>query len=490
MPAKDFVVVVLAAGKGTRLKSDLAKVLHRAGGRTLVEHVVLTAKALRPRKVICVVGHQADAVRAVVEPLGATCVVQKPQRGTGHAIQVCRRAFGNAKRILVVPGDAPLVRMETLRALIETHSSGGAAATLLSAELLDPSGYGRVIRKASGAVAAIVEEKAASPEQREIREINSSIYAFELAALWPSLAAVRPDNVHKEIYLTDAIAHLDRQGHRVLAQLAADPQEVLGCNTRAELAEVDRIFRRRKRDALMESGVTILLPDTVIIDPGVSIGADTVIEPGVQLLGATRIGRSCVVRTGSVLTDAVLEDHVEVRAHSIVTASRLGKGVFVGPFAHIREHAEIRAGARVGNFVEVKKSVLAAGVKSMHLTYIGDARIGENTNIGAGTITCNYDGVRKNPTTIGKNVFVGSNTALIAPVKVGDRAYVAAGSTITDNIPAGALGIARGRQVIKTDWAASQRKEASARQSGRRKRGGRKISSARRKRTSRNRRRR
>jgi bifunctional UDP-N-acetylglucosamine pyrophosphorylase/glucosamine-1-phosphate N-acetyltransferase len=458
MPKNDFIVVVLAAGKGTRLKSDRAKVLHRAGGRTLVEHVVRAAQAVRPRAVLCVVGHQADAVREIVEPLGAECVLQHPQNGTGHALLVCRTRIGRrARTVLVVPGDAPLICTETLDALMRTHFAGQAAATLLSAELANPTGYGRVVRKSNGSVAAIVEEKAASDEQRAIREINSSIYAFELEKLWPALREVRPENVHREIYLTDTIAILNARGERVLVQLATDAQEVLGCNTRAELAAVDAAFRARKRAALMDAGVSFLLPETVIVDPEVSVGADALIEPNVQLLGATRIGRGCIIRTGSVLRDARLGDHVEVRAHSVVTASRLGSGVFVGPFAHIRDGADLRPGARVGNFVEVKKSVLAEGVKSMHLTYIGDARVGRGTNVGAGTITCNYDGVRKNPTFIGENVFVGSNTALVAPVRVGSRAYIAAGSTITENVPADSLGIGRARQETKKGWVAERR---------------------------------
>jgi bifunctional UDP-N-acetylglucosamine pyrophosphorylase/glucosamine-1-phosphate N-acetyltransferase len=458
MSAREIVVVVLAAGKGTRLKSSLAKVLHRAGGRPLVEHVVRAALALNPLEVVVVVGHQADAVRQVVEPLRAKCVLQEPQNGTGHAMQMARSAIApRAKYALVVPGDAPLVRTETLSGLIHAHKFGNAAASILSAILHDPSGYGRIVRKKNGTVEAIVEEKAASADQRKIQEVNSSIYCFTLEMLWPCLDRVRPENVHKEIYLTDAIALLDKQGDRVLAEVAADAHEILGCNTRAELAEVDRIFRARKRAALMDSGVTIQLPETVLIDPDVEIGADSVIEPSVQLLGSTRIGANCIVRTGSVLTDAVLEDGCEVRQHCVITATHLGRGVVVGPMAHLREHAELRDGARVGNFVEVKKSVLGEGVKSMHLTYIGDASIGRGTNVGAGTITCNYDGVKKNPTTIGERVFIGSNSALVAPVTIGDGAYVAAGSTITQDVPPDSLGIARGMQVNKEGWVTARK---------------------------------
>ena len=460
MANSDFVVIILAAGKGTRLKSSLAKVLHRVGGRSLVEHVVRACQPLRAREIIAVVGHQAEQVTAAVTPLGAKTVLQQPQRGTGHAILVARRAIpARAKFAIILPGDAPLIRSETILALARAHREAGAAASILSAEIPDPSGYGRIVRSETGAVDAIVEDSALTPEQRPICEINSSMYCFTLNKLWPCLATLRPQNVHKELYLTDAISVLRQKGDIVQAVLATDPDEVLGCNTRVDLAEVDAVFRRRKRSAVMNSGVSIELPETVLIDPDVIVGPDTHLEPGVQLLGATRVGAACTIRTGSVLTDSLLDDNVLVKPYSIVTASRLGRGTQVGPFAHIREGARLEENARVGNFVEVKQSVLGEGVKSMHLTYLGDARIGSGTNIGAGTITCNYDGVHKNPTVIGKRVFIGSDTALVAPVSVGDGAYVGAGSIITKNVPADALGVARGQQVNKIGWAAARRRE-------------------------------
>jgi bifunctional UDP-N-acetylglucosamine pyrophosphorylase/glucosamine-1-phosphate N-acetyltransferase len=463
MANPDIAIVILAAGKGTRLKSALAKVLHRVGGRPLVEHVVRACQPLKPREIIAVVGHQAEDVTSVVAPLGVKTALQQPQRGTGHAMQVARRAISSrAKFAILLPGDGPLIRTETLAALARAHRESGAAATILSAEIENPAGYGRIVRSDGGSVSAIVEDSALSEEQRGIREINSSIYCFSLDKLWPCLASLKPQNVHKELYLTDAIAVLRQKGENVQAVLAADPDEVLGCNTRADLAAVDEVFRRRKRAAVMDAGVTIELPETVLIDPEVVIGADTRIEPGVQLLGKTRIGANCTVRAGSVLSDAVLEDNVLVKPYSIVTASHLSRGVQVGPFAHLRDGARLEDNARVGNFVEVKKSVLGEGVKSMHLTYLGDARVGSGTNIGAGTITCNYDGVHKNPTTIGKRVFIGSDTALVAPVRVGDGAYVGAGSVITKNVPPDALGVARGQQVNKLGWAAARRREMAA----------------------------
>jgi bifunctional UDP-N-acetylglucosamine pyrophosphorylase/glucosamine-1-phosphate N-acetyltransferase len=362
----------------------------------------------------------------------------------------------------VLPGDAPLVRTETLKALAAAHRNGNAATTILSAVLADPSGYGRVVRKSETDVSAIVEESQLTDEQREINEINSAIYCFTLEKLWPALALVKPNNKHRELYLTDAIAVLNAKGETVLAQVAADSREVLGCNTRADLAEVDRVFRERKRNALMDDGVTIQLPETVLIDPEVSAGEDTIIEPGVQLLGKTKIGARCTIRTGSVLTDAILGDDVTVEPHCVVAESRLDDRVIIGPFARLRPNNHLKAGARIGNFVELKKSTIGEGTKAMHLSYLGDTKIGAKSNIGAGTITCNYDGFQKYPTSIGNKVFIGSDTALVAPVRVGDGAYIAAGSTITENVPSDGLGIARGRQVNKPGWAAKKRRELSA----------------------------
>jgi bifunctional UDP-N-acetylglucosamine pyrophosphorylase / glucosamine-1-phosphate N-acetyltransferase len=460
MNAKDTAIVLLAAGKGTRMRSELAKVLHRAGGLPLVEHVVRACQPLKPAQLLVVVGHQAEEVGAVVTPLGAQTVLQKPQRGTGHAAQVARRALRkSAKLAMVVPGDAPLLRPATLAALLDTHRRGEAAATILTAELNDPTDYGRVLRDSEGRVQAIVEEKSATPEQRAIREVNSSIYCFTLAKLWPCLHALRPDNAHRELYLTDVIGLLRQQNERVLAYVAPDSQEILGCNTRAALADADRIFRARKAAELMESGVTIYLPETVVIDPEVTAGPDSIIEPGVQLLGKTRIGSRCKIQTGSILLDSRLDDDVVIAAHSVLDSCRVWPEAKIGPFSRLRPGSDIRTGAHVGGFVEIKKSVVHEGAKVPHLSYIGDASIGRDSNIGAGTITCNYDGFAKYPTTIGEGVFIGSDTALVAPLRVGRGAYVAAGSTITENVPADALAIARGRQANKPGWAAARRKE-------------------------------
>ncbi|MGA8144398.1 MAG: bifunctional UDP-N-acetylglucosamine diphosphorylase/glucosamine-1-phosphate N-acetyltransferase GlmU [Candidatus Acidiferrales bacterium] len=454
----DASIIILAAGKGTRMRSDLAKVLHRAGGRTLIEHVIRACLPLKPAQLLVVVGHQADDVAAVAERFGAQVVVQQPQRGTGHAMQIAHRAIRkSAKLALVVPGDAPLLRSASLAALLDAHRRGEAAATVLSAELADPTDYGRIVRDSEGRVEAIVEEKTATPEQRAIREVNSSIYCFTLEKLWPALAALRPNNSHRELYLTDAIALLRQRNERVLAQIAADANEILGCNTRASLADVDRIFRARKAAELMDAGVTIYLPETVVIDPEVTAGPDTIIEPCVQLLAGTRIGARCRIQTGSVLHDVRVDDDVTVGAHCVATTSRLHSKSSIGPFSRLRPGADIRSGAHIGNFVEVKKSVVHEGAKAMHLTYLGDASVGRDSNIGAGTITCNYDGVAKYPTTIGNRVFIGSDTALVAPIRIGDGAYVAAGSTLTENVPADALALGRGRQVNKPGWARQRR---------------------------------
>jgi bifunctional UDP-N-acetylglucosamine pyrophosphorylase/glucosamine-1-phosphate N-acetyltransferase len=462
MPPKDLAIVILAAGKGTRLKSNLAKVLHQAGGRTLVEQVLRSCAPLGAKKTVVVIGHQAEQVAAVVEPTGASTLLQYPQHGTGHAMQVARRGVGGARLVVVMPGDAPLVRTETLRGLVAAHRAGNAAATILSAVVSDPSGYGRVVRKSETQVGAIAEESQLTEAQRDINEINSSIYCFTLDKLWPVLAQVKPNNKHKEIYLTDAIAVLAAKGETVLAQVAPDPREVLGCNTRADLAEVDGIFREWKRNELMAAGVSIQLPQTVVVDSDVVAGEDTLIEANVQLLGKTKVGARCTIRTGSVLKDAVLGDDVIVEPHCVIVNSRLDERVTVGPFARLRPDNHLKAGAHIGNFVELKKTTMGEGTKAGHLSYLGDAKIGSKTNIGAGTITCNYDGFHKYLTTIGNRVFIGSDSSLVAPVRVGDGAYVAAGSTITENIPAEALGIARGRQTNKSGWASKKRRELAA----------------------------
>ncbi|MFQ5778510.1 MAG: bifunctional UDP-N-acetylglucosamine diphosphorylase/glucosamine-1-phosphate N-acetyltransferase GlmU [Terriglobia bacterium] len=470
----ELAIVVLAAGKGSRLKSERAKVLHQAGGLPLVVHVLRAVQSLVARgsttgktrvavDLRVVVGHQAETVARVVEPLGARTVLQRPQLGTGHAVaQALASLPRRVARLLVLPGDAPLVCSASLRVLLRLHVDFASAATLFTARLAHPHSYGRILRSPSGAVEAIIEQGALRSGQAALREVNSGIYCFERAALAAVLGRLGRDNLHREYYLTDVIALLRQAGHTVSAYATDDPDEILGVNTGAELARVDRLLRRRKAEALLAQGVTLYQPETQAIDPDVVIGTDSIVERGVELRGRTRIGRRCHIAAHSILHDAVLADDVVVKPNCLVLNSRLASGVVVGPFAHLRDGAEIRRDARIGNFVEVKKSIVGEGTKAQHLTYLGDATIGRRTNVGAGTITCNYDGVNKNPTRIGDQVFIGSGTELVAPVKVGGGAYVAAGSTVTENVPSDALAIARGRQVNKPGWARTRRQKLAA----------------------------
>ncbi len=442
------------------MRSEQAKVLHLVGGLPLLEHVIRACRALKPAQIVAVIGHQADVVGPVAERLGAKTILQQPQRGTGHAVRIARRAIrGNAKLAIILPGDAPLVRPETLANLLNTHRRGEAAATILSAELDDPREYGRIVRDSEGRVQAIVEEKSATEQQKLLREVNSSFYCFTLAKLWPCLSALRPDNAHKELYLTDAIGLLRERNERVLAEIAPDPKEIFGCNTRAQLAEIDRLLRARKAAQLMDEGATIYLPETVVVDADVTVGADTVIEPGVHLLGNTHIGARCRIGMSCYLKDVRVDDGANILPHCVFESSRIGPGTNLGPFTRLRPGADLRANVHLGNFVEVKNSVVGEGTKANHLTYIGDATVGKKSNIGAGTITCNYDGATKNRTVIGDQVFIGSDSALVAPVRIGNGAYVAAGSVVTDNVPPDALAIARGRQINKKGWAKARRAE-------------------------------
>ena len=461
MPS-DIAFVVLAAGKGTRLKSARAKVLHSAGGITLLGSVL---RAVKPFKagVWTVVGHQAKTVADVAVSAGARPVWQRPQLGTGHAVQIALKSLPRAiRRVVVLPGDAPLITTASLRALLRTHTRTRASATILTADLENPNGYGRILRDLSGEVEAIVEQSALTRSQKDIAEVNSSMYCFNRKELEKHLQRLGRGNVHREYYLTDVIGLLRASGKRVLAYTVPDSDEIAGVNTRAELAWVDSILCWRKITEVMESGVTLFRPDTQLIECDVRVGGDTEIEPLAELRGTTRIGRNCRIGTGSILVNAVLGEGVTVRPYTLIFNSKVARGVSIGPFAHLRDGADIRSNARIGNYVEVKKSVVGEGAKAQHLTYLGDASIGRGTNVGAGTITCNYDGVNKNPTRVGKDVFVGSGTMLVAPVNVGDGAYIAAGSTVTDNIPAHGLGIARGRQVNKPGWARTRRQKLAA----------------------------
>jgi bifunctional UDP-N-acetylglucosamine pyrophosphorylase/glucosamine-1-phosphate N-acetyltransferase len=452
-------VVILAAGLGTRMKSRKAKVLHRAGGKTLVEHVVDTALELAPaERIFVVVGHQAAEVRQAVSTPGIGFIEQQEQKGTGHAVMVGREALsGLGGYLMILYGDSPLLRAETLKRLIQTEADGDAAGVLLTARMADPTGYGRVIRNDRGHVAAVVEQKAGTPEQLAIREANMGIYCYRADLFWKHVDEIRPENPAHEYYLTDMVEILNRAGHHVEALEIDDEREALGINTRLELAEVDRLLRGRKLRELMLEGVTIEKPETVTVDAGVRIGMDTVIEPFAQILGRTTIGENCRIGACSIVQDSEIADEVEIGAFTIVGTSRLERGVHAGPFARLRMENHVEEGAHIGNFVELKKTRMGANAKANHLAYLGDSQIGARVNIGAGTITCNYDGFHKHPTKIGEGAFIGSNSTLVAPIEIGDGAYVGAGSVVTDPVPADALAIGRGRQVVKEDWARKRR---------------------------------
>jgi bifunctional UDP-N-acetylglucosamine pyrophosphorylase/glucosamine-1-phosphate N-acetyltransferase len=452
-------IVILAAGLGTRMKSRKAKVLHTAGGRTLIEHVVSTALELTPpERIFVVVGHQAGAVRAAVRTPGIGFIEQTERKGTGHALMVAREALSGLEGwLVVVYGDGPLLRAATLRSLIAAAAAGDGAGVLLSAVMEDPTGYGRVLRGVSNHVTAVVEQEAATAGQLAIREANMGIYCYRADLFWRHVDEIRPDNPAREYYLTDMAEILNRAGHSVLAVQIEDPRECLGINNRVELAEADRLLRQRTARHWMLEGVTIEKPETVSIDAGARIGMDTVVEPFARILGDTSIGENCRIGAGAILRDSVLADAVEIGPYTVVQSSRIGAGACVGPFARLRPDNEVGPGAHIGNFVELKKTSFGAGAKAGHLAYLGDAEIGEHCNIGAGTITCNYDGSRKSPTLIGNGAFVGSNSTLVAPLEIGDGAYLAAGSVITETVPANALALGRARQVVKAEWAARRR---------------------------------
>jgi bifunctional UDP-N-acetylglucosamine pyrophosphorylase/glucosamine-1-phosphate N-acetyltransferase len=459
-----LTVVILAAGLGTRMKSRKAKVLHRVGGRSLIEHVVRTAQVLAPpERIFVVVGHQAESVQGAVATVGAGFgfIRQNEQKGTGHALMVAADRLSHLEgRLVILYGDCPLVRAGTLEGLVAAQASSHAAGTILTAIMDDPTGYGRVLRDSQDRVTGVVEQKAGSPEELTIREANMGLYCYRAELFWKHIQELQPNNPAHEYYLTDMVGILNRAGHAIRAFRIDDPREVLGINDREELAVVDRLLRERKVRELMLAGVTIEKPETVTVDPAVEIGIDTIVEPFAQILGNTVIGENCRIGACAIVRDSELADDVEVGPFTIIGTSRLERGAHAGPFARLRMENHMGPGAHVGNFVELKKTRLGAGSKAMHLAYLGDTQIGPQVNVGAGTITCNYDGYRKNTTKIGAGAFIGSNSTLVAPVEVGDGAYLAAGSVITGDVPADALGVARARQVNKEDWARKRRELA------------------------------
>jgi bifunctional UDP-N-acetylglucosamine pyrophosphorylase/glucosamine-1-phosphate N-acetyltransferase len=446
-------IVILAAGKGTRMRSERPKVLHRLSGRRLIEHVLTAARSLQPDTLTLVVGHGAEEVRAGLSyDSTLRFVLQEPQLGTAHALLQTEPLLNDATGTLILlSGDVPLLSPDSLTRLVRTHHEAAAAATVVTALVVRPYGYGRIVR-ANDAVVRIVEERDATPAERGIREINSGVYAFDLAPLFPALRSVASQNAQGEYYLTDLVAIYRRRGLAV-ATVTIDPDEIRGINSRTELAEVGALVRQKKNEELMAAGVTLVDPATAYIDADVVVGPDTVIHPNVYLEGQTRIGGACEIHAGVRIADSTIGDRVTINNFCVLSGATVASDARVGPFAHLRAGSDLRASARVGNFVELKNTTLGEGSKANHHAYLGDARIGARVNIGAGTITCNYDGKQKHPTIIEDGAFVGSDVQLVAPVRVGEGAYVAAGSSIVEDVPAGALGIARGRQSNIPGWA-------------------------------------
>lgn len=457
----DLHVVILAAGKGTRMKSAVPKVLHRVAGRPMLEFVLRASLGLSPRTITVVVGHLAESVKEALRSRPEIrVVVQDPQLGTGHALlqtaPVLELVSGS---VVLLSGDVPLLRADTLRRIAETHRKAGAAATVLTAVVERPYGYGRIVRT-NGKIARIVEERDASPAERLLKEINSGIYAFELKGLFTALRGLGTENAQGEYYLPDLIRTYRRQQRVVETVMLEHADEVRGINSRSELAEVSRIVRQTKNEELMAAGVTIEDPATTYIDPDVQIGSDTVIHPGVYLEGQTRIGAACEIHSGARIVDSILEDRVTIKNHCVIEESRIAAGGSVGPFAHLRTGTDLREDARVGNFVELKKTVLGTGSKANHLAYLGDATIGDHVNVGAGTITCNYDGKQKHQTIIEDGAFIGSDTQLVAPVTIGAGSYVGTGTTVRENVPSGSLAVSAGKQRNIEGWV--EKKKAKA----------------------------
>ena len=458
-------VIILAAGLGTRMKSATVKVLHRAAGRPIIEYVLDLAADVGGGQPVVVVGHQREAVQKTIGSR-ARFAVQEQQLGTGHAVLQAAAVMENSgdKRILILSGDVPLTRPETLRSMLEQHEREGNALTLLTMKPADPAMYGRIVRDRDGSVVKIVEAKDASPDEKKIGEVNGGIYIFNAADLFANLRNLSTNNAQGEYYLTDLLAVLRKQGRRVGAVIVDDPDEALGVNSRSELATVESVIQRRVVAKLMSDGVTFRNPSTVVIDSTVTIGADTVIYPFVTLEGMTRIGEGCVIEPGVHLINTRVGDDVHIKTGTVAEESTIEESAAVGPYAHLRAGTVLGKHVKVGNFVETKKAVFGEGAKASHLSYIGDAEVGKDVNIGAGTITCNYDGVNKHKTVLEDGVFIGSDSQLVAPVRVGKGAYVGAGSTVTKDVPPDALALSRTPQKIIEGWASRRRAELKKRE--------------------------
>jgi bifunctional UDP-N-acetylglucosamine pyrophosphorylase/glucosamine-1-phosphate N-acetyltransferase len=455
----DLEVIILAAGLGTRMKSSTIKILHRAAGRPIVDYVLDLAGEVSARTPVIVIGHQRDAVQQAIGDRGRYAI-QEPQLGTGHAVLQSADLIAG-KTILILSGDVPLTRPETLRQLIDQHRREKNALTVLTMKPDDSALYGRVVRDDSGAVVRIVEAKDASDDEKKIDEVNAGIYVFEADDLFDNLRGLSTNNTQGEYYLTDLAAVLSKAGKRVGAVVAPDPIEAVGVNSRAELATVEAEIQRRVVAKLMADGVTFRNPNTVVIDSTVSIGADSVVYPYVTIEGKTTIGARCVIEPSVHLANVTVGDDVHLKTGTVAEDAMIENHATVGPYAHLRPGTRLGKDVKIGNFVETKKAVFGDGAKASHLSYIGDAEVGADANIGAGTITCNFDGVNKNKTIIEDGAFIGSDTQLVAPVRVGKGAYVGAGSTITQDVPPEALALSRARQRIIEGWATKHRKKSS-----------------------------
>ena len=445
-------VIILAAGLGTRMKSGTIKILHRAAGRPIIDYVLDLAADLSPNPPVMVVGYQREAVQKSVGDR-ARFAVQEEQKGTGHAVLQAAPHVDPRRRVLILSGDVPLTSIDTLRRLLDEHASAGNALTLLTMKPTDAGLYGRIVRDANGAVTRIVEAKDATDEEKSIDEVNAGIYVFDGEHLFDNLRNLKPENAQKEYYLTDLLKVIRDAGHRVGAVIAENPIEALGVNSRAELAQVENEIQRRVVERLMSEGVTFRNPSTVVIDSTVTIGPDTVVYPFVTLEGTTRIGEGCVIDPGVHLNNVTVGDDVHLKTGTVAEDAIIEDQANVGPYAHLRPGTRLGRRVKVGNFVETKKATFGEGAKASHLSYIGDAEVGADANIGAGTITCNYDGVRKHQTIIEEGAFIGSDSQLVAPVRIGRGAYVGAGSTITKDVPPDSLALSRTPQRVIEGWA-------------------------------------
>ncbi|GMU03051.1 bifunctional UDP-N-acetylglucosamine diphosphorylase/glucosamine-1-phosphate N-acetyltransferase GlmU [Corallococcus caeni] len=450
---------MLCAGKGTRMKSEKAKVLHPILGRPLCAYPLKRALELGATHVVPVVGHQASevekSIRAHFPDAPLRFALQKEQRGTADAVKAAEDALkGHDGRVLILYGDVPLLRKETLQALLSAHDAAGGVLALVSTTLEDPTGYGRVIRE-GGKVARIVEHKDCTPEQRAVKECNAGIYSVDAAFLWKALAEIKPVNAQGEYYLTDLVEMAAKHGP--VGAVDADATETAGVNDKVELAARARVLQQRINEAHMRAGVSIQDPATAYIEEGITIGTDTEIGPSVSLMAGTVIGKNVTIGQGSVLTASHVADGTHIKPYSVLEEARVGERCIIGPFSRLRPATELAEEVHLGNFVETKKARIGKGSKANHLTYLGDANIGAGCNIGAGTITCNYDGVNKHLTELGDGVFIGSDSQLVAPVKVGDGGYVGAGTTVTKNVPPGSLAVSRAPQVVKEGWVAAKK---------------------------------